>query len=329
MKCKLVIILLVLLAVSLTTAYAGSDRRLGTDGAQELVIPIGSRGTAMGGAVVASTRGIESMFWNPAGLADLEGTEAMFTHLPYIADINVNFAGVATRIEGFGTFGVGAKVVTIGNIQETTEQYPTGTGREFNPSLTVINMSYARILTANVSFGATAMFVNEDIFEVKATGVAFDVGFKYDPRWNGVSIGLAIKNYGPQMSFSGRGFNRSLNGQPVRPLGASFDLPSSINMGMAWEFLNQDKNYASISGNFRSNNYTQDYWQGGAEYVYDGKYSLRAGYTFQDNTNYVYGASLGAGVKVPLGGTTLTFEYSWNQTDVFDDNQYFTLTADF
>ncbi|HKK21513.1 MAG TPA: PorV/PorQ family protein [candidate division Zixibacteria bacterium] len=329
MKCKLVIILLVLLAVSLTSAYAGSDRRLGTDGAQELVIPIGSRGTAMGGAVVASTYGVESMFWNPAGLADMEGTEAMFSHLPYLADINVNFAGVATRIEGFGTLGAGAKVVSIGNIQETTEQYPNGTGREFSPSLTVINVSYARILTANVSFGATAMFINEDIFEVKATGVAFDVGFKYDPRWKGVSIGLAIKNYGPEMSFSGRGFNQSLNGQPVRPEGASFDLPSSINMGMAWEFLNQDKSYASVSGNFRSNNYTKDYWQGGAEYVYDGKYSLRAGYTFQNNTDYLYGASLGAGVQVPLGTTMLTFEYSWNQTDVFDDNQFFTVKANF
>ena len=130
MKCKFVIILLVLLAIGLTSAYAGSDRRLGTAGAQELVIPIGSRGTAMGGAVVASAYGVESMFWNPAGLASLEGTEAMFSHLPYMADIDVNFAGVATKIEGFGTLGAGAKVVSIGNIKETTEQYPDGTGRE-------------------------------------------------------------------------------------------------------------------------------------------------------------------------------------------------------
>ena len=173
------------------------------------------------------------------------------------------------------------------------------------------------------------MFVNEDIFEVKATGVAFDVGFMYDPRWNGVSIGLTIKNYGPEMSFTGRGFNEGLGGRPARPISATFDLPSSINMGMSWDFLRQDKQIATISGNFRSNNYTKDYWQGGAEYVYDGRYSLRAGYTFQDNTDYLYGASLGAGVMVPLGGSTITFEYSWNQTDVFDDNQFFTVRASF
>ncbi|MBD3258011.1 PorV/PorQ family protein [candidate division GN15 bacterium] len=330
MKYKVVLMMIALLAISLTSAYAGNSRRIGTAGAQELLIPVGSRSTAMGGAVLSTVSGVEAMYWNPAGLASLDGTEAMFTHLPYIADIDVNFAGVGTNIEGFGAIGFGAKVVTIGDIEETTEQFPDGTGREFNPTLSVLNVTYARILTANVSFGVTGMYINEDIFEVTASGFAFDVGFVYDPRWRGLTVGLSIKNYGPEMEFTGRGFDQSLDGdRPARPVASTFDLPSSINLGMAYDFLDDGLNLASVSGNFRSNNYYADQWQGAAEYVYNGRYSLRAGYTYSEEEEYLYGASFGAGVMFDISGTLLSLEYSWTETDVFDDNQFFTLKFNF
>lgn len=329
MKHKTILVLMVLLAVSVTSVYAGNTQRIGTAGAQELLIPIGSRGTAMGGAVLSTTSGVESMYWNPAGLASLEGTEAMFTYLPYIADIDVNFVGVATYIEGFGTIGAGAKVVSIGDLEETTAEFPDGTGREFSPTLSVINVSYARVLTANVSFGVNGMFIHESIFEASATGMAFDVGFLYDPRWKGVSLGLSIKNYGPEMSFDGIGFDRSLDDRAARPIAASFDLPSSINIGLAYDFVDNGPHFSSLSGNFRSNNYSSDYFQGGFEYMYDGRYSLRAGYNFSDQDSYLYGLTLGAGLNVNLGDTRFTFEYSWAETDVFDDNQFFTVKAAF
>ncbi|MGD8922169.1 MAG: hypothetical protein PVH24_02895, partial [Candidatus Zixiibacteriota bacterium] len=96
MKHKLVIVMIVLLVVSLSSVYAGNTRRIGTAGAQELLIPYGSRGTALGGSVVSDAYGVEAMYWNPAGLASLDGTEAIFTHLPYFADINVNYVGLGT-----------------------------------------------------------------------------------------------------------------------------------------------------------------------------------------------------------------------------------------
>ncbi len=329
MKTKFVILTVVLLAVSLSSVYAGNSLRTGTDGALELLIPIGSRGTSMGGAVVANTYGVESIVWNPAGLAELEGTEAMFTYMPYIADIDVNFAGVATRMEDFGTLAASVKVVNIGDMEETTQEYPNGTGRTFSPTMTVIGLSYARILTANVSFGVNAMFIHEDVFNVQASGVAFDVGFLYNPRWRGLQLGFTVKNYGPEMSYSGDGFKQPLDDRLGAAESAPFDLPSSINMGVAYDVYSEGPNQATVSGNFRSNNYSEDYYQAGAEYVYDGKYSFRAGYNFSDDDYYLYGASLGAGLKLNVGGTDLTFEYSWTETDVFDDNQYFTVKANF
>lgn len=332
MKNKVVIFTLVLLVLSLPAVYAGNANRTGTAGAPELLIPIGSRGTAMGGAVLTSVSGVEAVYWNPAGLATLEGTEAMFTHIPYFASIDVNFGGVATTIESFGTIAAAAKVVSVGDIEQTTISEPDGNGNIFNPTLSVLSLSYARILTANVQFGFNANFINEKVINVQATGVAFDVGFIYDPRWQGFKIGLSIKNYGPKMKFSGRDFERiyeSVGQRRVSSNSQSFELPSYISMGISYDLINEGPNYAMLSGNLRSNNFSEDMWTGGAEYVYDGKYSLRAGYNYSNEDAYLYGVSFGAGVIVPLGESKVSLEYTWTQTDVFDDNQFFTLKFDF
>lgn len=317
------------LALSISTAFAGNETRTGTAGAQELLIPYGSRGVSMGGAVLSTVSGVESMYWNPAGLASLEGTEAMFTHLPYIADIDMNYVGVATFIEGFGTIGAGAKIVSIGDMEETTEDYPDGTGRVFSPTLMVLNASFAKVMTANVSFGFSAMYIHEDVFEVKASGVAFDAGFIYNPRWNGLSLGVTVKNYGSEMQFSGIGFNRTIDSRPAEPIGAKFDLPSSINFGMAYDFKADGPYVTTISGVFQSNNYSQDAFQFGGEFVYDERFSVRAGYTYSDVDDYIYGLSFGGGLTVPVGDMNLSLEYTWSETDYFDNNQYFTLKANF
>lgn len=332
MNYKQIIALAVLLALGLTSAYAGSDRRIGTAGAQELLIPVGSRGTAMGGAAVADPEGLESIYWNPAGLAELEGTEVMFSHNPYIADIDNNFGAVATNIEGFGTLAASAKVMSIGDIEETTEAQPEGTGSIYNPTLTVVGVTYARSLTAAVQFGATANFINENLFEVTASGVAFDFGIRYTPSWQGMQMGITIKNYGPNMKFSGSGFDRSYEAagrRRVKLNPAPFELPSSVNLGVSYNFLTNGLNSATVLGNFQSNNHTADNFQGGFEYAYDNKYFLRAGYNYADQDEYLYGVTFGAGLSYYFGETKVMLEYAWTDTEIFDDNQYFTLRLGF
>ena len=79
---RLTVIALLLCSVTL---YAGGDERIGSAGAQELRIPVGSRMSALGGAGVAEAIGAEALYWNPAGVAFYDGTEVMFTHLEYFA----------------------------------------------------------------------------------------------------------------------------------------------------------------------------------------------------------------------------------------------------
>lgn len=332
MKYKITVILMVLLVMAFSTAFAGNSLRVGSAGAQELLIPVGARGTAMGGALTAGVTGVESIFWNPAGLALMDGAEMMFSHQPYFADIDINYGAIATKLEDFGTIAFSAKVVSIGSIEETTEAEPEGTGTTFSPTMSVIGVSYAKVLTANVSFGATFSYINETIFDVSASGMAIDAGFIYNPRWKGVTIGMVIKNYGPTMEFAGPGFDRSFEEAGQRTVSASattFELPSFIKFGIAYDFMDNGPNFATLTGNFVSNNFSEDQWQGGFEYVYDTKYSIRGGYNYSNQEDYIYGLSFGAGLAYPVGESTITFEYSWTETEFFDANQYFTAKVSF
>ena len=330
MKNKTFLLIVALLLLTFQSVIAGNENRLGTAGAAELLIPVGSRGTALGGAVVANSYGIDAIFWNPAGLAWLEGTEAMAAILPYIADIDVTYFAIGKQIEDFGTIALTAKVVSIGKIEETTDAFPNGTGSIFEPTMAVIGLTFAKAVSTQVNFGITGRYIREEIFEVTANGVSFDFGFTYEPRVYGLTLGLAIRNFGPDIVFSGSGFEDATGGRPLSSTESGAELPTSFDLGLAYNFLNEGLNSATLSGNFRSNNLSNDNWNGGVEYVYDERYALRAGYLYSDQEQYLYGFSLGAGVSVDLGeDARLTFEYSWTETEIFADNQHFTLKASF
>ena len=103
----------IVLAISLLVGFvvdiaeAGSKKRRGTAGAQELLIPTGSRGTAMAGAYVAGITGLEAVEWNMAGVAGLNNNgQALSSYSSWIADIGVTSAAIAYKFGGNNVFGV-------------------------------------------------------------------------------------------------------------------------------------------------------------------------------------------------------------------------------
>ncbi len=319
-------------------ALGGSGLKTGTAGAQELRLPVGSYATSLGGAVIANVQGVEALYWNPAGVAQTEGSQAMFSRMNYIADIDLSYFGVCTNLGGFGSLGLSAKVLDIGDIEETTEDYPGGTGRKFSPTFTVLGLTYSRQMTDRVSFGTTMMYLSESIMRERAHGLAFDFGFQYIPGWRGLKLGFVVKNFGPSMRFDGPDFEYQLlpieddpqaASKTMRTQSAEFELPSSIQFGTSYEFLHQGDNRATLVGNFQSNNFSQDEYRGGIEYCYREMLFLRGGYKGSSQKDYLFGPSFGFGLRFNIGETKVDFDYSYLSTEYFDGNQVFTLKLSF
>ncbi len=337
---KIIALSLALLLLSSAVLLAESDRRLGTAGALELRIPVGSRGTAMGGTLVANAYGVDALYWNPAGAANQIGTEAMFSHLDYFAGMNVEYAAVTHNIEGLGTIGASVKVLSIGEILKTTWDDPQGaSGETFNPTFSVIGITYARQFTDRVAFGLTANFIAEKVEQVSAQGVGFDFGFTYNPNWQGVKFGVVVKSIGPAMRFTGAGFDIDVipddndpnsAAKTVRAQSSEFELPSSIQFGASWDLLQTEEFHSlEVSGGFLANNFSNDEFRGGAEYAYNDLFFLRGGYTTSEQDSYMYGVSFGGGVKLDLGVADVTFDYTWLNNEYFDAHNYFTVKFGF
>ena len=91
------IVLILVLATS-SEGIAGPGNRTGTGGAAQLLVPVGARDLAMGGSTISTTKGIESLFWNPAGVAKSDNSaNIIFSHMSYIADIGVEYGAVSGR----------------------------------------------------------------------------------------------------------------------------------------------------------------------------------------------------------------------------------------
>ena len=94
-----------------------NNRRIGSSAATELLIPVGARGTAMGGANMAVSTGVESIHWNPAGLArGLYSAEAMVSSMAYIADIRMNYAALGLTFGGIGSIALSVRALDFGEV---------------------------------------------------------------------------------------------------------------------------------------------------------------------------------------------------------------------
>ncbi len=199
---KRIIIVIFLVAFVFGTSSA-DHRNLGSSGAQFLKIAVGSKYQAMGEASVAVANDVYSMYWNPAGLAEIENSSVSFTNVNYLIDLDLNYIAYAKAFEDVGVFGVAVTVLSMDEQEITTLEAQDGTGETFDAGSYSIGISYARQLNARFAFGGTFKFIGEKIFNEKSQGFAFDFGTLLYTGYNSLRLGMSISNMGPELKFSG------------------------------------------------------------------------------------------------------------------------------
>jgi hypothetical protein len=339
-------ICLVLLACVALTANAANKDRIGTAGAQELLIPVGARTLAMGASSMIFATGAEAIYWNPAGLGRMTNSvDALISSMNYIADIGVLYGAVGVKAGDFGTLGFSIKSISFGSIPVTTTLYPDGTGDMYTPTYITLGATYSKALTDRIAIGVTANLVSERILELSASTVAMNFGIQYQNLGiQGLNLGLAVKNIGPGLTFSGSNLLVQANAtsglrqtQAYAVQAATADLPSQLEIGIGYSRKFDEKNALSIGGTFRNNNYQDDEYNLGAEYGFNNLLFIRGGYTFAPQTvkdiagqnSYPYDYTIGAGVHYPVGDLDISFDYAYQHVKYFAGNNAITLRLGF
>jgi hypothetical protein len=332
-------LMLLVCLFSASTLFASSGNRTGTNGASELLIPIGARDIGMGGSTVALTSGPEALFWNPAGIGGIPNKVTLFaSHMSYIADIGVECASVAVDFADFGVLALQLKALSVGDIPVTTVNTPDGSGEYFSPRFMTLGLTYGRQLTDRIRVGTTVTIISEQMADVSASGFAFDMGVIYNnlASVKGLSFGVVVKNIGPQMKFGGPGLNVSAVSTDLsRPPyiysieAASFELPSTFEIGFGYLLPIGEDHVVTMSTAFENANFSDDAYRVGVEYGFQNLFFVRGGYDYspveQGPRENIFGPAFGAGAHANVGGTDVTFDYAYRTTKYFDGNHVFSV----
>ncbi len=337
-KIQIYIIAMILLLIF--ALHAGDVARTGTASGVQVLQPVGGKGIGVGGANIATTSSVDAIFWNPAGLAHMQGSaEGLFSTMNVFSDIRINYLALGLNMGSFGVAGVSVKSFDFGDIPLTTvEDYDGAQGRTFSPTFATVTLTYALALTNKICVGVTPKLIMERIPRAEATAFALDIGLQYADfvGLQGLSLGIALKNIGTDMQYSGSGLNQQIvTDRGVDYLtyeSASNDLPGSFELGLAYDFSINEANNLTASSIFQNNNFFSDAFKIGVEYSFQNLVMLRGGYSFLTDINeesQLYDFTLGAGLNYDLSGTRIMFDYAFRNDQYFDAGNVFSLTIGF
>ncbi len=276
MRRSLHLTVIFLLAAFPTTLRAGDP---GDAGALFLRIGMGGRATGMGEAFSAVAEDASSVYWNPAAMSAVLGTRVMFMHTEYLLSMRLEQAALTHETE-YGTFGLGFTGLYMDEMDrydDVPSDVPLGTFSAYDVSFTV---AYSRYLIPNLSAGVAVKPVYEKIDEITAAGVAFDIGLYHVSKVPGVKFAAIATNIGTPMKF----------------VDEEFALPRTLKIGGSFE-----REFASIRGGVLATldlvfpNDGEMKQHIGAEYGYDRRLFLRAGYKGGYDSQ---GATFGLGVRL-------------------------------
>jgi len=225
----------------LLTVNVFAVNKTGTTAAKFLSTNIGSRAIGMGGAFTSISNDGSSMYWNPAGVAFHNLNVVFVNHADWIADISFDYFGFTTSLGKNNYLGINVTSVTMDDM-EVTRYGNEDTGETFSSSSYAFGATYSLNMTDNFSLGINAKYIQENIANSFAKGLALDIGTLFQTPF-GFTLGTSITNFGPKMNMTGDdlivpvdidetigGNNESVTGYLTTD---DFDLPLVLRVGIS------------------------------------------------------------------------------------------------
>lgn len=180
-----------------------------------LTLPNNGRTAALGEAGVGLIGSGSAIFYNPAGLAFMEGREVYFTYVDLFEDTKNYTAGIAANVSRIGTFGLSAVNLDTG----------FGDVREY-----AISGAYGFNITDRIALGTTLKFVRQDFplydgYSDSGTRYiknvfAFDLGAYFATGFRNAVLAISVEN-----------ISTSKLGE------TDYDLPKNIRLGALLDIM--------------------------------------------------------------------------------------------
>jgi hypothetical protein len=223
-----------------------------------LLLAPDSRFGAIGESGTGLADNSAAIFWNPAGIAFLTGTEVSITHSNWLPQFNLDlfydyltFRSYFEELSGSVTASV--TYMNFGEFVRTLEggPEPVGTFRAFDAALT---LGYATKLHPDWGVGMNFRIIHSNLAdkptgEEEGSGVATSVSFDLAGMWrpaylnifglelrNFLSIGANLSNLGPKITYIDQS--------------QSDPIPTNFRLGFAFQIFNDEFNSLTYTLDF-------------------------------------------------------------------------------
>jgi hypothetical protein len=270
-----------------SSAFATQE---GSTTATFLQIGQGARAEGMGGAFTAVADDAYSVYWNPAGMAQVTRQSIALNHAEFIEKVNSQFASYVLPFNQLkGSLGFGLTYVDLGKIDKTTDQggMPSSDGTA-NVNSYAGTVGWGQAVGDRLALGGNVKFINQNLAGTTGSGFAADLGALVDVVPDRLMLGVSVLNLGPKMKTGT----------------TDEDLPRTLTAGLAFRAIPRKLLFAVDGSKEKATDFQLRL---GGEYTFQERYILRVGY--QDTFDAKGGLSAGAGY--------IWHAYSEGSTDFF------------
>ena len=223
-----------------------------------LLIAPNSRASAMGEAGVALADDAWAIYWNPAGFAFQNSSEAALTRADWLPAFGLSDLWIAHGVykqpveEVDGVVGIAVTYLSLGEFTKTLiDPTPIATFKGYEVAVTA---GYGTKIASELGLGVNVRLIHSSLApfgtdqeqgEGIATGFSFDLGVLYKPSslyipftdidmGNTWSFGAALSNIGPKLTY--------IDKAQADPL------PMNLRIGIAFKALESDFNNITLIG---------------------------------------------------------------------------------
>ncbi len=304
-----------------TLSLQAKNRKIAQTGFQFLSVTSDARAAAIAGAVTSAEIRSSSLFFNPAGMANMtEFFDLSIALNKWIADINHSTISLALSPYAgrYGVFGVSFQSVDYGDVLGTRIDIYDPKGfvdtETLSPSAIAVGVGYAKALTDRFSVGGQIKWVKQDLKSswiptsdtttadknYDLSPLAFDFGTLFKTGFKSLAFGMSVRNFSKEIKYEHEGFQLPL----VFAMGVSMNL---------MDFFEKNDFQQSLWLNIDATHYRSHPEQLliGLDYTVMNLLSLRSGYAVNNDED---GVTFGVGIS-HFG---LMLDYAYTPFGVFD-----------
>jgi len=174
------------------SAFAGGD--YGLPG-EFLNVGAGAKPDAMGGAWTAVADDINSIYWNPAGVAMYQSGQILFQYSPLDLGGSMSYAAYSQPLYSMGSFGLAVANTSSGKVDRVdADNITVG---DYTDRETGYLGTYAYRLNDLLALGTNVKVAEHSMDGKTARGYGMDAGALYQIVENKYKVGLVVRNLVP------------------------------------------------------------------------------------------------------------------------------------